>query len=282
MFGYLKIDKPELLVSEYETYNAVYCGLCKQLGKDYSPLMRLTLSYDCTFYTMVLMAINSSCENFKKGHCTCNLLKKCNFAIDNGNAYIKASAFSTILAYYKVIDNIEDSGFFKALIYKIIKPFFAINRNKAKKNFLEMDKIVGEMMKLQFEAEHEENCSLDKLAHPTGNMLARIFSLEAKNDDEKLVYSEFGYHLGRWIYFMDAVDDLEKDIKNNNFNPFKQKNDLQFIKFTLNQSLARAYSAYNLIEFNDFRGILDNMMLKGFPKQQNMVIAKFEKSNIKE
>ena len=49
MFGYLQIDKAELKVREYEAYKAVYCGLCRQLGRDYSFLTRLALSYDCTF-----------------------------------------------------------------------------------------------------------------------------------------------------------------------------------------------------------------------------------------
>ena len=54
MFGYLQIQKSELLVREYEAYKAVYCGLCRQMGKDYSVFTRFTLSYDCTFYAMLL------------------------------------------------------------------------------------------------------------------------------------------------------------------------------------------------------------------------------------
>ena len=76
MFGYLQIEKEELLVKEFETYKAVYCGLCKQMGKDYSFLTRLTLSYDCTFYAMLLMSLHSSCGGFKKGRCSCNPLKR--------------------------------------------------------------------------------------------------------------------------------------------------------------------------------------------------------------
>ena len=32
MFGYVKPCSAQLRVCEYETYKAVYCGLCKQLG----------------------------------------------------------------------------------------------------------------------------------------------------------------------------------------------------------------------------------------------------------
>lgn len=75
MFGYLQIQKSELLVRESEAYKAVYCGLCRQMGKDYSVFTRFTLSYDCTFYAMLLMSLNRSCKGFKDGRCTCNPLK---------------------------------------------------------------------------------------------------------------------------------------------------------------------------------------------------------------
>ena len=78
MFGYLQIQKSELLVRETEAYKAVYCGLCRQMGKDYSVFTRFTLSYDCTFYAMLLMSLNRSCKGFKDGRCTCNPLKNAN------------------------------------------------------------------------------------------------------------------------------------------------------------------------------------------------------------
>lgn len=114
MFGYLQIQKSELLVRESEAYKAVYCGLCRQMGKDYSVFTRFTLSYDCTFYAMLLMSLNRSCKGFKDGRCTCNPLKKCKFATDSGDAYRKAAAFSMISVYYKIIDDIQDSGFLKS------------------------------------------------------------------------------------------------------------------------------------------------------------------------
>ena len=57
MFGYLQVDKAELKVREWEAYKSVYCGLCRQMGRDYSFLSRLALSYDCTYYAMLLMSV---------------------------------------------------------------------------------------------------------------------------------------------------------------------------------------------------------------------------------
>lgn len=53
MFGYVRIDKGELKVKEYEAYRGIYCSLCRALSKRYGLFSRLILSYDMTFLAMV-------------------------------------------------------------------------------------------------------------------------------------------------------------------------------------------------------------------------------------
>ena len=278
MFGYLQIDKAELKVREYEAYKAVYCGLCKQLGKDYSFLTRLALSYDCTFYTMMLMSLSSGCSGFSDGRCRFNPLKKCRFADCKNDCYSKAAALSVISVYYKLLDELMDSGFWKRLAVRMIKPFFSHWRKKAAQRYPETDTIVADMLDKQVKVEAEPSPSLDATAHPTAEMLGKLLCLEAKDELQRRVFYECGYHLGRWIYFIDAADDYEKDVKHDNFNPFRliESDDLtQRMEQTLNQSLARSYDAYVLIDnLTDFKGILDNMMLLGFPLKQNSVLSK--------
>lgn len=274
MFGYLQIHKDELKVKEYEAYKSVYCGLCKQLGRDYGILTRLILSYDCTFYAILLMSLKRSCTGFSDGRCKFNPLKKCKFADCKDNAYSKASALSVISAYYKVVDDIDDSGFFKRIALKIAKPFFGRRQKKAARRFPEIEIIVSEMMKNQKAAENDELVTIDKAANPTAKMISDLAALEGGNDLQKRVLSEFGYQIGRWVYLIDAADDYEKDKKSGNFNPFIKAdiNDKDYINSVLSQSLARAYDAYNLLDIIDFKPIIDNMMLFGFPNKQNAVL----------
>ena len=274
MFGYLQIHKDELKVKEYEAYKSVYCGLCKQLGRDYGFMTRLILSYDCTFYAILLMSLKSSCTGFSDGRCKFNPLKKCKFADCKDNAYSKASALSVISAYYKVVDDIDDSGFFKRIALKIVKPFFGRRQKKAARRFPEIEIIVSEMMKNQKAAENDELVTIDKAANPTAKMISDLAALEGGNDLQKRVLSEFGYQIGRWVYLIDAADDYEKDKKSGNFNPFIKAdiNDKDYINSVLSQSLARAYDAYNLLDIIDFKPIIDNMMLYGFPNKQNAVL----------
>ncbi len=277
MFGYIKIYKSELLVREYEAYKSVYCGLCKKMGKDYSFLSRMLLSYDCTFYAMFLMAVNRSCEGFENGRCRFNPLKKCSFCLCKDDALSKAAAVNVTLSYYKLVDDINDSDFFKGIGLRIIKPFLSRWRKKAMRRFPEIDKLADEMLEAQFKAEKNPDCTLDMAAHPTAEFLASLLVSDGVGNDAR-VYRQIGYGLGRFIYLADAADDYEKDIKTGNFNPFKSYNDnrAEVIKNNLSSALAMTFDAYNLLDLVDFKGIIDNVILKGLPTVQSEILRKFE------
>ena len=274
MFGYLQIHKDELKVKEYEAYKSVYCGLCKQLGKDYCFLTRLILSYDCTFYSILLMSLKRTCTGFSDGRCRFNPLKKCKFSKCRDDALSKASALSVISAYYKILDDISDSGFFKKTACRIIKPIFHHWQKKASKRYPEIEKAVSEMMQNQCEAEKDPYITIDKAAHPTAKMLSELLAHEAEDEVQERVLREFGYHIGRWVYLIDAADDYEKDKKHKTFNPFITSDiiDKNYIGSVLSQSLARAYDAYNLLDIIDFKPIIENTLIYGLPNKQNAVL----------
>lgn len=276
VFGYIRIQKSELLVREYDAYKSVYCGLCKQMGKDYSVFSRFILSYDCTFYAILLMSMRRSCSGFKDGRCRFNPLKKCSFCQCRDDAVSKAAGISVIFSYYKLLDNISDSGFFGRLGCRMIKPFFSRWRKKAQRRYPEIDSIAEDMMKAQAEAESNPDCGVDMAADPTATMLSRVLELEAQSEADKRIYTQIGYGLGRFIYLIDAADDYNDDLKSGNFNPFKNtKEDVyELIKNNLSQALASVYDAYNLLELVDFKGIIDNVILRGLPSVQAEITRK--------
>ena len=95
MFGYIRIQKSELRLREYEAYKGVYCGLCRQLGRDYSIFSRFLLSYDCTFYGMFIMSLGRSCSGFERKRCRFNPMKKCTFCKCESDSLSKASPTSS-------------------------------------------------------------------------------------------------------------------------------------------------------------------------------------------
>ena len=293
MFGYIRIDKDELSEQEYERYRAVYCSLCRQLGKEYSVFARFILSYDCTFYALIVMSLSKECPEFKDGRCRFNPTKKCSYCISDQHALSQAAALSVSSAYFKLIDNIRDSGFFKKFGCRMIKPIFSRWRDKAKKKYPFIDKAVEDLMISQEKVEKNPSCSVDEAADPTATMLSAIcssvpdqFSLQLSYDIEKQkrILSTLGYFLGRWIYLMDAVDDYEDDGKKGGFNPFiiagyNNENIAQNVLPILNHSLSEVLLTYGLLDKGRYDEIISNILYSACVKVQKSTLSKYQKNS---
>ena len=294
LFGYVRPQRSELLVREFEAYRSVYCALCRRLGKDYGPLARLILNYDCTFYAAVCLAVSGrAAPSMRRGRCTVNPLKKCGFCVDSEEELASASALTVILAYYKVRDDIADSGFFKGLLYRAALPFFSFLHRKASRRFPELENSVGGAMKKQSLAERK-GIGIDGAAEPTAKMLADVFGTVGAGGSGERILRETGYYLGRWIYLMDAADDLSKDLRRGSFNPFAVRFGLErgcsdekldhardFANEELNGTLAKLGAAVNLLEMNSFGPIVRNIVFLGLPTMQKELLYKKESGNVR-
>jgi len=298
LFGYIRPQKSELLVREYEQYKGVYCALCRQLGKSYGIISRLTLSYDCTFYALLLMALSDECCEFEKGRCTVNPLKKCIFCKTGEKELIKASAISVILTYFKIRDDVVDSHFWGKLRAYLLLPIASSIRKKAARDFPKMDKIISSAMEKQKLAESDKNSVMDFYAEPSAKMLGEIFELSVDKTDENYtqkvrVLQQIGYFLGRWVYLIDAGDDIEKDIKNGSFNPYILKYNLnatssqedimevkKYANQALNLTISQITAALNILDFNCYDTIIKNVIFKGLPEIQKELLYKKEKMHV--
>lgn len=278
LFGYVRIDKADMKVRDYETYKAVYCSLCKQLGKDYSFLTRFLLNYDCTFLALFIMANEDTCVTFKKGRCKFNPCKSCNYCKSESAALSKSAALLVFMSYFKLIDNIRDSGFFAKLGCSLIRPLFASWKRKAKKKYPDYFVACEKMYTDQIKAE-VSSAGIDEAAAPTAELLKFVFSNEAPDDRIRPAYEEFGYHLGKWIYLIDAACDIDEDIKHKSFNPIYNKlgkskvESAQFADEILSHSVYLLTSAYRLIDKKRFEAILDNIVLIGLTMKQKELLS---------
>lgn len=296
MFGYVRAQKSELLVREYEQYRGIYCTLCRQLGKSYGVAARLSLSYDCTFYAMLLLAIRPECTGFHEGRCVVNPLKKCVFCNGGEQDFTSASALSVLMTYHKVKDDIADSHSFGKIRGYLLLPVASHAKKKAARDFPEMARIVDSAMALQQPAEHSE-AGVDACAEPTASMLSQVLALAGNSDAgqetaEARVLRQVGYFLGRWVYMMDAADDMEKDVKTHSFNPFVNQYGLgpdsteeEFATAkgkangALNMTLSQLIAAFNILDLKHFRPILENVIVKGLPAIQKERLFKEENVN---
>ena len=280
MFGYIRAYKPELRVKEFEMYKAIYCTLCKRLGKNYGVLARLTLSYDFTFLALLDLSLKEGCIETKRKCCAFNPLKKCNYCKETGSEFDFSSAAAMIMLYYKIEDNITDEKGIKRLGYLAIKPFFFSAYKKAKVKFPYIDEIMAEYIKEQSAFEKGKIYDADRAADPTAKALAGLFELLSDDATQKRILNRLGYSLGRYIYLIDAVADLEKDKKSGNYNPYLSVPDAEIKQRAmaqLNLTAAQAQSAFELLDIYKFRDILGNIVYLGLEETAKSVLQNDKK-----
>lgn len=281
MFGYIKCDKPEMKVKEYEAYKGLYCSLCKAMKKHFGFLSTATLSYDIAFLVLIRLSFSLVVPDFKNGRCLFNPAKRCNYCTNGEEELRYAAAISMMLFYHKVRDNISDSPLHKRIMMYLILPYAFLKNRKAEKMYPEMGKLITEAMKRQTETEKSDTDSPDKASHETADALGKIFAHSLP--DEKGSIYRFGYGMGKWVYLCDAADDLNDDLKTGSYNVFVNmlglkkgeeltQGDLYVIEKCLNMNCAFAAEGFEEAENKTLAPIIENIVYSGTQVVTNNIL----------
>ncbi len=294
MFGYVRICKPQMKICEYDTYQSVYCTLCRHLGKQLGLPARLLLNYDYTFMTMIMIALSDKPSAFMRGRCAFNPLKRCGNCTTHHEAFEYTSALTAIMFYYKLRDNIQDTSGIRRLLWRLLTPYAAHVRRRAMKRFPDEDALVDEYIRRQTQAEQcaspDNEGMIDALCQPTADVISAFAVRLSHKPEDQTVLRYFGYFLGRWIYMIDALDDLDRDVTDGAFNPLalrfgltaqditdrseRREEARAFGNDSLNLSVAEAVKYYELLDFGAFKPILDNIMYLGISEAQKAALHK--------
>ncbi len=268
MFGYIKPHSPELKVKEQEAYRAVYCGLCKEMGRTYGQLSRMTLSYDLAFLAVLAIGVKGEMVEFQQERCMVHPLKKRNICQPCESLELSA-AMAVILLYHKLKDNIADGDAGEKAACLLALPAAQKAYDKAAAKLPELAKVTEEQMAAQAALEKEQCSSVDRAAEPTAKILEAVLGGLSEDSTQQLVLKRIGYLLGRCIYLMDALDDLEEDKANDSYNPFRfceavegEAPQEQAVA-SLYLTIAELIRAYDLLEVSHFDGILRNVFELG-------------------
>lgn len=274
MFGYIKPSTPELRVRDNELYKAFYCGLCRTLGLQICKSARLTLSYDIVFLALVRAVASNEVITVKSRRCLVHPIKKRPIA-ECENALPYSAAVSAILSYHNIVDDINDETGFKKLTKVLISPVFRRHRKKA--DLPELDKIVKESLKELYISERSDNPSSELCADKFGKVLSAVFAYGFGDKTTERILSDIGYHIGRWIYIVDAIDDHQKDKKSSSFNPFSDYDVLpaQNLEIALNLELEAAKRSLDLLsgENKAIFDIIENIIYIGMPDRAKAALG---------
>ncbi len=221
MFGYVTPLKGELKVKDFERFKCYYCGLCLHIKNSFGNIPRMSLNYDMTFLGVLLDGISPEELSVSKHICLLHpTLKK--VVVCNNKALSYAAAMNISLTYYKFIDDANDdndfSSRFKAFI---LSPY----KKKFSKNISNINRKIANCLSELSALEQSKNfTSIDEICHPFSELVGIIFKsypYKLNNDGTELRNNLYnlGYSLGKWIYLIDALDDLEDDMNKSKFNP---------------------------------------------------------------
>ncbi len=288
MFGYVKTYTPELKTKEYEFYKSVYCGLCRSMGKCTGCLSSLALNYDFVFLALVRLALTEEEYQIDKKRCAVHPIEKRNIMRQNDTLAYCAKA-SALLTYSKLKDDTKDKKGLRRIFPYLTLPFARRAMSAAELPTLQ-NRIESGLSALA-DIELSGRASVDTPAHIFGEILAEVFAYgigQADTDTNRRIAREIGYHTGRWIYAIDAVDDIESDAKSGNYNPFlllydkitdERKED---IASALTLELTGIEKALDLIDSDRCSGILDilrNILYMGMPACAERVLTKGKNIN---
>lgn len=211
MFGYVSAHKPELKMREFYKYKAYYCGLCKVLREKYGLLGQVTLTYDMTFLVILLTSLYESETKREEQRCIVHPMKKQKMLSNEITEY--AADMNIILTYYKLLDDWEDE---KSKVGYIGQRAYRKAFRKLKQKYPEKCEVIQACLERLQSCETRSEENIDIVSRCFGELMGELFVYRKDVWEETL--REMGFYLGKFIYILDAYDDLEKDIEKNNYN----------------------------------------------------------------
>lgn len=221
VLGYVKPVAAELKVRENELYRAVYCGLCREMGKCTGCASRLTLSYDFAFLALVRYALTDTSPTVARGRCIVHPIRARHFA--EGCDPLKYSAASAaLLMQGKIRDDIADERGLRRVRASAVSPF--VNHFAARARSCGVagadgiaDTVARALAKLSA-LERERSSDIDACADTFGEIMAAVFAGGLDGASARIA-AEIGRYTGRFVYVCDAADDVGEDARLGRYNP---------------------------------------------------------------
>ena len=293
MLGYVVPCKSELKLREFEVYNAYYCAICHSIRDRYGQLPRLLLSYDSVFLAMIISALDSSDDQISTFRCLTHPTRKRNIVSCTPEIDYAADVL-IMLAYFNLNDDKEDEH--KVLGYAgelLLRGAY----KRVKYNMPEKADIVSKALNEIKALEKGEEPLIDRIEEPFAYIMETV--MDWPGIDDMLVredisdkgaylksmheaYKQIGHYLGKWIYLIDAIDDLEKDKKSGSYNPLKYEDfSIDRLKLNLQLYLAKIAEAIELLPIRKNVEIIKNIVYVGLNTKSDEVLEKY-KENLNE
>ena len=292
MFGYVRPSVQDLPEGELDRFRTMYCGLCHTLSRRYGQAARFILNYDFTYLAILLSDRTAGKEN--AGRCYTSPIRKRPY-LESTAVMELAADESVILAYWQLRDGVEDHAWAAGLKYRAGARLLESAYRKAAAFQPAFDQAVRRQLQMLSALEKEKDPSMDKAA----DTFAVLLSSAAEGVEEPVrrrVLEQILYHLGRWVYLIDAADDLKKDAESGNYNPVALRYGLKdgawdpesrhAFAVTLDHSIHQMAAAFELWNFGVWTTVLQTTFYAGLFRVGHAVLEgtyhRRDRKNIRE
>lgn len=260
MYGYVVVNKPELKIKEYDIYRSYYCGLCDELKERYGVNGQMSISYDMTFLLLLLTGLYEPQIKEYEARCIAHPVHKHPVRKNEISGYV--ADMNVLMTYYKCMDDWNDDRkvtrkvFADSLSGKV-KHIEAVYADKADTIKKAMDRIS--------ELEKSGESNVDMPAEQFGIIMSQILLM--KDDEWKDILIYIGNALGRFIYILDAYEDLEEDNKKGRYNGLRayyQRPDYDaFVENILKSLMAQCAAGFERLPVIENANLLRNIIYSG-------------------
>ena len=212
MFGYVTVNKPEIKFKDFDVYRSFYCGLCRELRERYGIPGQISLTYDMTFGVLLLSALYEPPTKKGTSRCVVHPLKPQPVRKNTVTEY--CADMNVILTYYKCMDDWQDERKLTACLFGRM-----LNGNvkKLTRRYERQSRCLRDNLAALSACEKEKQYDIDKTAGFFGAIMAELFVYAEDEWADKL--RRMGFFFGKFIYLMDAYEDIEEDLKQGRYNP---------------------------------------------------------------
>ena len=275
MFGYIIVNKAEMKFKEFDKYHSYYCGLCRTLRKKYGISGQLSLSYDMTFLLILLSGLYE--PRVTEGSCKCiaHPFEKHEIRTNEITEYV--ADMNVLLSCYKCRDDWHDEQKLTRLIYgKLLEGKAKTLRESYESKIRNISRLMNDFT----QAEKSDTADIDELAGLFGQVMAQIMVYKEDEWSENL--KRMGFFLGKFIYLLDAYEDIEADIHKNNFNPLKtmylRPDFEEECRMILTMEMAECCKEFEKLPILENVEILRNILYSGVWTRYEIVREKRSKS----
>ena len=279
MFGYVVMNKPEIKFKDFDMYRSFYCGLCRELKERYGLSGQITLTYDMTFVILLLSGLYE--PPTKKGSTRCIVHPVRRQPVRKNAITEYAADMNIFLTYYKCKDDWNDERSIPGLIFgKLLEG----KEKKSEKLWSKKVQTIVSCLDELSALEKENATDIDRVSGCFGRIMAEIFAY--REDVWEPTLRRMGFYFGKFIYLLDAYDDVEEDVKKGKYNPFSKdyiiKGFDDRVKNMLMMMMAETCREFEKLPIIKYTDILRNILYSGVWCRFENVSGKRKKEQEKE